>query len=72
MDIKQRIGEISGSNLINSGDKIRVKYYDEHEGNKIKTEEGILIKATSQKIVINGTVQHKEIKVEKILEIKKV
>ena len=41
MDIKQIIGEISGSNLINSGDKIRVKYYDEHEGNKIKTEEGM-------------------------------
>ncbi|MBS3150848.1 hypothetical protein J4443_00510 [Candidatus Woesearchaeota archaeon] len=72
MDIKQRIGEISGANLINPGDRISVKYYDKNNDNKARTDEGILIKATPQKIIINGTTARKEIDVEKIIEIKKV
>lgn len=72
MDIKQRIGEISGANLINNGDRVSVKYYDKNDDNKIKIEEGILMEATPQKIKINGKTPFKEIDVDKILEIKKI
>lgn len=71
MAIKEKFGEVSKKELINLGDNVRVTYLDENDNNQVKTSTGILIKATTEKITVNGTVPMKEINMNDISEIKK-
>jgi len=65
MKTKWLSGEISGKDLIDTGDEVSVTYYD---GAKKKTFKGILIEADEHKIKIN----RKTIEVQDILKIKKL
>lgn len=47
MNIRQLIGEIDGKDVIDTGDEVKVTYYDD---SKKKILKGILIKADEQKI----------------------
>jgi len=71
MAIKEIFGEVNRNDLINLGDRIIVKYYDEEDNNKPNEIKGLLMKATPESIIINGEIEKKEIKIEKILWIKK-
>ncbi len=70
MSIKEKFGEISKKDLINIGDKVTVKYYE--IGIELKSLTGILMNATPDEIIINGATPLQKIKIEKIIEIKKV
>ena len=65
MKMKQLFGEISGKDLIETGDEVSITYYD---GAKKKTFKGILIEADEQKIKIN----RKTIEVQDILKVEKL
>ncbi len=69
MAIKETFGEVSKKDLINLGDRVTVKYLKEGQ-NEEEEITGILMKATTEKITINGTAPTKEIKIDQILEIK--
>jgi len=69
MDIKRLFGEMSEDEVIEVGDNVKVIYY---EDGKKEEDEGVLIKANPEKIIINGTTPKKEISVKNITSIKKV
>lgn len=69
MNIRQLIGEVSGKNIIDKGDKVRIIFF---EGGKQRKTEGVIIDVNEKEMKINSSSPAKRIRIEDISEISKL